>query len=337
MSYALSKQKKFLVAVLVVTYRRPEEIQRLLISLRKCSSNISLVSVCDNFGEDERTRIIIEEENVLANYPILYKKSDINIFAAGLNQALAQAIKYAQEGFTHYLICDDDVAFDTDILSGLLAALEKAGAASAAPALTDHSGLVIATPLLNRADGKLNKTNISPEAFREQFSIGYTPRLTVCMGTCHLVTAKAMEKAGSYREDFWLMGDDLDFSHRIAAQQGGSIFVPWITVAHLYGAPFDPLSAERSNYLKKMALLHNYTYMGYHTPYGKYIRGRYFDLLRGKGLMPQYLAFLKEYRWRKEAVIDLLTTIFAAWIMKQPAGGAIASRLRTRRATLQMK
>jgi len=289
---------KHRVAVLVTTYRRAVELKRLLVSLRNCSSNIALVSISDNAGDNE-TRIAAEHEKANAPYPILYNKSEINILAAGLNQAIAHAKAYSPDGFTHWLFCDDDIAFEEDILSELLAAIEKAGAASAAPAMTDHSGLVISSALLNREDGKMNKINISPEAFKENFPSGYTPQLKVCMGTCHLVTNDALVKAGSYRKDFWLCGDDLDFSHRIAARAGGSVFVPWVTVAHLYGAPFDPSSAGRSNYLKKLALQQNYTFMGYHTPHARYIRGRYFDLLRGKGLMPQYLAFLREYRWRK--------------------------------------
>ena len=322
------------VAVVTVTYRRPDEFRRLLTSLRHCQ-DIAVVSITDNFGDDHIHDIVTEEVGI-TSYPLLYKKSSVNIFAAGINQAIAHARKHIPEGITHWLICDDDIAFEEDILSELLAAIEKSGASSAAPALTDHTGLVIPSSLLNREDGKLNKINMPPKEYKEQFPSGYTPRLTVCMGTCHLVADEALLKAGPYREDYWLCGDDLEFSHRIAAQPGGSVFVPWVTEAHLYGAPFDPSSAERSNYLKKLALLQNYTYMGYHTPHGTYIRGRYLDLLRGKGLMSQYLAFLRKYLWRKEAVMDLVTVVFAAWVMKQPAGGSIAVRLRLRRAKIKM-
>jgi len=180
-------------------------------------------------------------------------------------------------------------------------------------------------------EGRVRK-NIPPGEFQKIFLPGYTPPIVVCMGTCHLVKASALERVGSYREDFWLMGDDLDFSHRIVAQKGGSIFVPWIFVAHLYGAPLDPKSVRRSDYFKKLALLQNYTYMAYHTPNCKYIRGRYFDFLRGKGLMPQYRGFLAAFGWRKEAVLDLVSVVFAAWMLKQPAGGSVGNRVRKKRA-----
>jgi len=325
------------VAVLIVTYRRPEELKRLLLSLRICSTSIAMVSVCDNAGE-ERTQQAVESERKMVSYPIYYRQSDVNNgSAAGLNQAIAQAREATDKPFTHYLMCDDDIAFEEDILSELLAALEKSGAASAAPALTDHSGLVVATPMLKRReDESLVKKNISPDKFKELFPSGYTPPIVVCMGTCHLVKAAALEQAGPYREDFWLMGDDLEFSHRIVAQTGGSIFVPWVFVAHLYGAPLDPRSSRRSSYFKMLALMQNYTFMAYHTPYGKYIRGRYFDLLRGKGLMPQYRQLLAEFGWKREVMLDLFCVVYAAWVLKQPAGGAIGRWLRKKRANFEI-
>jgi GT2 family glycosyltransferase len=321
------------VAVLSVTYRRPDEFKRLLVSLRRCYRNIAVVSVCDNAG-DQKTLEAVEAERVTAPYKILYKKSETNNgFASGLNQAIAHIKSVRDEPFTHYLICDDDIAFEEDILAELLAALEKSGAASAAPALTDKSGMVVAVPMLqHREDEGRVKRNIPPNEFKKLFRPGHTPPIVVCMGTCHLVKASALEKAGSYREDFWLMGEDLDFSHRIVAQKGGSIFVPWVFVAHLSGAPLDPKSAGRSHYFKSLALLQNYTYMAYHTANCEYIRGRYFDLLRGKGLMPWYRGFLAEFAWRKEAVFDLFSVVFAAWVLKQPAGGSVGNRVRRRRA-----
>lgn len=325
------------VAVLVVTYKRNEEFKRLLESLRKCSRNIALVSVCDN-ANDPKTREVVNGEKGSVAYPILYKGSEVNGgFATGLNQAIANARATAGKPFTHYLICDDDIVFADDALSELLSAMELAGAASAAPALTDHSGMVVAAPMLRRPEDEgLVKKNIPPDDFKKIFSPGYTPHIIVCMGTCHLVRADAMEKAGPYREDFWLMGDDLEFSHRIAAQDGGSIFVPWVFIAHLYGAPLDPRSARRSNYFKRLALLQNFTFMAYHTPHGRYIRGRYFDFLRGKGLMPQYRAYLAEFGWKGHSVFDLFCAVFAAWVLGQPAGSSVGKWVRKRRANLEV-
>jgi len=317
------------VAVVTATYRRPFELRRFLECLRSCP-DVKLVSICDNFGCPE-TLNIINTENISSTYPILYKKAAYNGgCGAGLNLAIEQARGFLSD-ITHFWICDDDIYFEGNPLSPLLAAIEKSGAGSAAPAITDHSGLVVAAPMLDSQNGRWVKLGTRPDEFIKHFPAKIPLPFLVCMGTCHLVTAAAIEKVGKIREDFWMLGEDLNFAHRIVAHGGGGVFVPWVYVEHLYGSPLDPSSAQRSEYFKHLALLQNLTFMAYKTPYAKYARGRYFDCLRGKGLMPNYAKFLKKFHWKIFAIIDLLTVIFAAWCIGQPAGGNIAQRIRKKR------
>lgn len=317
------------VAVVVATFRRPDELARLLKCLRQCE-RVALVSICDN-ESSERTRQVVADERGIARYPVLYDSAPSNRgCGAGLNRAIDSALAHDCD-ITHFWICDDDIVFDGCVLSDLLKAIQSSGVGSAAPAITSHTGHVVAAPcLLNPEDSAKCQLGLLPEVFKSNFCSLRPIPFTVCQGTCHLVTAQALRLAGRIREDFWMLGEDLDLSNRIVHLSGG-VFVPSAFVAHLYGAPLDPASAPRSNYLKQLALMQNYTYMGYHTTHGKHMRGRYFDLLRGRGLARQYISFLNRFGWRPFAVFDLLQVIWAAWILGQPAGGKIGFRIRSKR------
>lgn len=317
------------VAVVVATYRRPDELARLLKCLRQCES-IALVSICDN-ENSELTRQVVADESDIARYPVFYDSAPSNQgCGAGLNRAIDSALAH-DCGITHFWICDDDIVFDGNVLSDLLRAINYTGAGSAAPAITNHTGHVVAAPcLLNPEDSAKCKLGVLPEEFKSHLGSLRPIPFTVCQGTCHLVTAQALRLVGRIREDFWMLGEDLDLSNRIVHLSGG-VFVPSAFVAHLYGAPLDPASAPRSNYLKQLALMQNYTYMGYHTPHGKHMRGRYFDFLRGRGLAKQYVGFLNRFGWRPFAVFDLLQVVWAAWILGQPAGGQVGCKIRSKR------
>jgi hypothetical protein len=68
-------------------------------------------------------------------------------------------------------------------------------------------------------------------------------------GACMLYARRAFETCGLFREDFWMLGEDLEFSMRVAAAAGG-VFTADAQVPHLPPPP-DPETSRVAHRLQR--------------------------------------------------------------------------------------
>jgi hypothetical protein len=90
---------------------------------------------------------------------------------------------------------------------------------------------------------------------------------TWATGVALLVTRAALEKAGLHRRDFWVRGEDLDFSLRITKVTKG-IYVPRAHLEHLppgEGQVVDDFAEQ----MKHAAMLQNCAFLFARTKHGR--------------------------------------------------------------------
>ncbi len=119
----------------------------------------------------------------------------------------------------------------------------------------------------------------------------------MAQGICLLATRAAVEAAGFHRDDFWVRGEDLDFSLRLTAQ-GRGIFVPEAVVQHLPPAS-SASTASRAEYLRHAAMIQNIAFLSLTQRHGrrilKTIPGASLRFLRmwGLGALPDLFSALR--------------------------------------------
>ena len=138
-------------------------------------------------------------------------------------------------------------------------------------------------------------------------------------GACMLYARRAFETCGLFREDFWMLGEDLEFSMRVAAAAGG-VFTADAIVPHLPPPP-HPATSRVSHRLKFLALLQNLSYLAFHSPHSahlrRYLAGNFKRYVRTEGFSPGTL-------W------DGWCAFYEGAVCRQPAGTPAGARLRER-------
>jgi GT2 family glycosyltransferase len=265
------------IVAVTATCRRPRELARLLASL----AGVDEIVVCDNAA-------CAEVRGVVAGAPLRthYLAPGENLgCGGGLRLAEQHAWQVAGATLTHLLVLDDDAVLAPDTVPGLVAALAREQASAAYPLVLAADGRTGWLPgLEQRAAHRLGKTPREAAEYRASLAAvdsaagGRCPSFIWAQGICLLVARAALEQAGFHRDDFWVRGEDLDFSLRLTAQ-GRGIFVPEIAVRHL---PPDAATTSRvaAEYLRHAAMVQNIAYLALTQPHGRRIR----DSLPGTGL-----------------------------------------------------
>ncbi|MDB6174715.1 MAG: hypothetical protein JWL59_4026 [Chthoniobacteraceae bacterium] len=207
---------------------------------------------------------------------------------------------------THLLILDDDAVLSPGALDRLVGAMSTADATAAYPAVMSESGLVGWTPGLPEISRRdYHRLNVPLALFRER-----CPRTTLYFtwapGICLLVSRAAIVAAGYHRDDFWIRGEDLDFSLRITSA-GRGVFVPEVLVEHL-PPPMTSVGSQ-GEYLKHCAMLQNVAYIGCRLPHGHVIR---------KTIPGNTLRFLRT--WGAKSLGDALRALWRGAVQSHPAG-----------------
>ena len=317
-----------LVVVIISTYRRPMELERLFQSLL-AGTHPPFAAVVNDDSADAATAEVVRKFGIPHEF-MVREPAPTNTAASGWNRALDGAVQKFGDQATHYLIIDDDAKVDEDTLALLLSAQQKTEAMSSFPAAYDpEDHFYITGQLVEGRYEDAQKRCKTREDLRGEFQ-SETPRSWMFQGLCHLMHRVVVHSGIRFDERFWMCGEDLDFSVRVA-EKWGSVFVPQASCWHLYGAPFNPRSAKNSAYLKRLSFVQNMTYVGYWRPYGKRIRGRWWDFLRGRGLGKTYLRFLKDYGTSRHTVYDLAWVVFFGMIIAQPSNCWSGRKLRERR------
>jgi rhamnopyranosyl-N-acetylglucosaminyl-diphospho-decaprenol beta-1,3/1,4-galactofuranosyltransferase len=250
------------IVTVTATYRRPKEIARLLAALRKSIVPIHGVVVVDN-ANDVPTQLAVAQGGLAQRY-----------VAAGTNLGCGGGLRLAEETalrefpeLTHVWILDDDTVPEPDTLQTLLAAMASRDVGATCPQATDAEGRLNWFPgLLDRAAFKVLRNARTPDDFLVRWG-GREEAFSWATGVALLVTRRALEAAGLHRGDFWMRGEDLDFSLRVTAQFRG-LYVPGARLAHLPpggGRVVDDF-AER---MKHAAMLQNCAYLAARTSHGR--------------------------------------------------------------------
>ena len=304
---------KLSVAALIATYRRPRELQRLLQSLAQVDGGIDAVIVVDNEGSEE-VRALVEKTYAGAHY--LNPGANVGC-GGGLKLAEEHALQMRGAGLTHLLILDDDAVLQPGTLTALAGAMERERADLAYPLVTGERGRVGWLPgLAQRIPERGDAFDGTPEEFRARFGDG--PRdFTWAQGICLLVALGAVERLGPHRDDFWVRGEDLEFSLRLTAQ-GRGILVPIAAVQHLPPSENTGLSRE-AEYLKHCALLQNIAFIGFRLPHGRRIAWTLGGALR---------RFARLWSWRGFA--DACRASWRGAVLGEPAGADSGKTFRAR-------
>jgi len=308
----------FVVAI-VPTYNRKRELAALLELLEE-TRGLQAVVVADN-AADPNVRELVERSTVCSKYLAMKMNAGP---APSINRAIEFAHQEWEDSITHYWILDDDVRFAPDVLERFLEALDWNRAQLVAPVITDPSGAVFAWPYLKssvtrKIFAQRKRTN-SPE-FAEDTDLRDLPEIRACLGSCYLMDRVCYESLAGMREDFWLLGEDVEFTARIA-RKFRAVFCPQIAIEHFWGTPSDEHNPGRWAYWKACAALQNNLFMFLHLPHVRFTFRPFLGSLK---------RFIQLHLRSREAVYDLLWILWYASVGNEPAGARSGQLLRERR------
>ncbi len=294
------------VVAVVVTYRRLPELTRLLDCLARSTVPLLGCVISDHSPDGS----VVELARQTTGLEVLVREDASNPGpGAGWSNAATMAIEHFGQQVSALWYLDDDVVPEADCLEILLEDLKGAGAI--APLLSDTEGTLWAFPEPEDLEMRRRiRTARTPADAR--LLIGDTP-LPACWatGACILVTRKAYERVGGHRTDFWLLGEDLEYSMRLA-DEGGLVFTCRSTVPHLPAPSGDAEAARRGGYVKFCSLLQNLSYLSFHSSHSRHMRSY---------LPGNYRRFFRTYGWGMMQVSDAARCLLGGIVRGQPAGG----------------
>ena len=272
-----------IVVVAIVTHRRPVELGRLLEGLKKSSLPVRGCVISDH-APGGKTREIAARGGI----EVIVREDGTNP-GPGVGWAKAAELALAHFGpnVDAVWFLDDDVVIAPDALRILWEAMTSSGAGGAAPLLEDAAGRLWAFPEPEAPELRetIRKAVTCADAAR---LIGPEPQPSVwCTGASFLVSRQAIDAVGFHRGDFWMLGEDLEYSMRVASRCG-VVFTTRVVVPHLPEPGSDPEAARRGDYRKFLALLQNVSYLGFHCPHSAhmkwYVAGNFRRFFRTHGL-----------------------------------------------------
>jgi hypothetical protein len=309
-----AERPEVLLAAAIATHRRERELARLLTALAVDGTPFEGgVFVADN-ASSAATQAVC----AAAAVPCTWLPRPVNNGPGpAWNTAIAKAL--ANPAVTHVMVMDDDVVPPPGTAAALLAALEDGPAAAAAPLLFDDKEHLWAFPEPREtALRAVIRRTVGADECRRALGGGPHP-FCWATGACMLYARRAFETCGLFREDFWMLGEDLEFSMRVAAAAGG-VFTADAIVPHLPPPP-DPAASRVSHRLKFLALLQNLSHLAFHSPHSahlrRYLAGNFKRYVRTEGVGPGTL-------W------DGWCAFYEGALCRQPAGTPAGARLRER-------
>lgn len=299
------------VVAVIVTWRREFELERLLGSLEGSSHPLHGCVVMDHAGT------VCGEIRSRYSYPVRLVQDLSN---PGPGAGWANGARIAREVFgeTDILYLDDDVVVPSDALGILLR--EKKEALAICPLLEDGNGSLwgFPEPVSRSARKAIREARTSADALR---LLGPSPHpFCWATGACLLVEAGAIGKVGLHRKDFWMLGEDLEYSMRLAGA-GRGVFTCLVSVPHLPPEPADRTAARKSDYRKFCSLLQNLSYLSFHSPYSRHL-WRY--------LPGNFRRFFRTHGIQLSSARDAFTCFLQGAMLGHPAGTPSGLVLRER-------
>lgn len=294
----------FIVAV-IATYRRPVELRRLLDSLALSTLPPAVIAIVDN-AADPSLQAALRDCPTALWLPL----ADNAGCGAGLRHGAEWALRTHGEKLTHLLVLDDDVVVPAETLATLVAAMDEAGADLACPIAVDREGAIDFTPgLLEAAKHRAIRESRTPAEYRARAGDASVP-LNWTTGTCLLVSRRALDTVGLHRADYWLRGEDLEYSLRVTARWRG-IYVPRAEIAHLPPVAAPSADGRRAEFRRHCALVQNTTYSAAHLPHARTL---------WRSIPGTYRRFFAEWGWSPRILRAAAQLLWRGLVAGEPAG-----------------
>lgn len=291
------------VVAVVATYRRPFELGRLIDSVATLRHPLAAFIVVDNSSNAE-IRALVEK----APFRAIYLDPGKNLgCGGGLRLAEEHALSLPDVTATHVLVLDDDAVLTPDCVDLLVAASAEEKADLAYPMVLDGDGHVNWLPGIPVHREYRRMGMLDREKFIAHF--GDRPRTFVnAQGVCLLISRAALEAKGLHRDDFWVRGEDIEFTLRFTRHHRG-IFVPSALAHHLPPPEHSVSSTRAAEYLKHCAMVQNNSYLGIRLPHGWRIAWTTAGTLR------HFFSI-----WGFRALPDALRAMWRGAVLGEPAG-----------------
>lgn len=303
------------IAVVVATYKRPAIVERMTGSLAT-EPEVSDIFVVDN-GSDKELKPLLEGLDARVRY--IDAGSNLGC-GGGLARGIGEALK--DKSVTHIWIVDDDAVVVSGCAGRLLKAMAQAKAEVAVPLISgaDEKIASFPGPLKGLAWQEIRKP-ITPEQFVNACGTGPCD-FTWSPGVCLLVTRRAVEESGGPRTDYWLMGEDVEFTCRLSARYR-AILAPEARAMHL-----QPMAQSqtremlrRYDFVKFCAFLTNTTYTSMKFSHGHRLI---------KHLPGNYVRFMRNYGWTFSNARRALQCFLWGGVWRLPAGSGEFQKFKAR-------
>ncbi len=301
------------VAAAVVTHRRAPELRRLLTSL---TANPPVGCVIADHAPDGSVEALARES---WPFPAIVRADPSN---PGPGAGWANAASDAIERFDPdaILFLDDDVVLPPGSIEALAGVLRPGGTWASAPLLEDAEGRLWAFPEPVPPPLRLTIRECAAPA-DVLAAFGPQPMsFCWCTGACMMVSREAITATGFHRSDFWMLGEDIDYSMRLATGDR-AVFLPAVSVPHLPPPASSPEGLRKGDYVKFCSLLQNLGYLSFHTRHSRHMR----NYLAGN-----FRRFFRSHGLSLRTVRDAATCFRAGILVGEPAGAASGCRLRER-------
>ena len=302
------------VVAVVVTHRRLAEFQRLLDSLAASSVPLLGCVVSDHAPTGEVKALAARS----AIETIVLEDATNPGPGAGWAHATVKALEHFEGKVSAIWYLDDDVVIPPETLQTLLEEMARVDAEAIAPLLEDGAGRLWAFP--EPAPAPLRKTIRSagtPAEARRLLGENPVP-FCWCTGACFLVKKSALDIVGLHRTDFWMLGEDLEYSMRIASR-GNAVFTCRVSVPHLPPPALDSGQAGRADRVKFCSLLQNLSYLSFHAPHSRHM----------KSYLPgNYRRFFRTHGLRLRSLREAAACLWNGAVMARPSGTPEGEALR---------
>ena len=225
------------VAILILNYRQPNLTVSCVKSVLENTYQNYKVFLIDNHSQDDSKEIFLKEFDHHPQIKLLQTKANFG-YGGGNNYAAREALK--RGSFDYFCILNNDTLVDKNFLKTLINSCKILGKEniyfplilSWQTNVVQNGGLkdFLPTPFQFNHSGKEAKTKFRTEA------------LPFLGGCCFLVKASIFQKAGGFREDFFMYTEDVDFGIR-AKRSGIKLYlIPKSKIWHKGSSSFSPSS-----------------------------------------------------------------------------------------------
>ena len=207
------------ITAIVVTYNRKELLQECLKAILEQQHSVDRIILIDNNSTDN-TYETLQKNSFIENEKIIYKKLDKNIGGAG---GFYEGFKLAQNYNTDYLwIMDDDTIPTKSCLKELIDAVNV---------LQDEKVSYLASSIYGANNEVMNVPSVNIEPSENGYADWYRYldkgiiKIKEATFVSLLINNNAVKKIGFPVKDYFIWGDDTEYTLRLNKYYGNSYMV----------------------------------------------------------------------------------------------------------------